>query len=147
MNTTTTTTKTRTQADTLRVIADLFDAHPDLPPGYVSAHTSGSTSVTWGVSYGIDADDQKAAAAAIIKTIGGKWDKDFDWGENDRADFMQVRDGIELRIVVERSAVCDRIVTGTETVTLPAVEAKPERVEEREVVEWRCEPLLAGAAS
>lgn len=141
---------TRTMIDTLRAAADLLAAHPDLPrPPYLSCydHTPHAADLSWNFHINDNAEDeadQKAKAVLVIKILGGKWDKEFDWPEGiDRADFTQVRDGLNLRITVQRSAVCERVVTGTETVTIPAVEARPERTEEREVVEWRCEPVMA----
>lgn len=131
----------RTMSETLRAVAELIDLHSDLPTPYVVVHSSGSASATWGLSYGLDRADQPAEAARIIKAIGGTWVKDFEW-DHDRADFHQTRDGIELRIVLERSAVCERIVTGSQVVTIPA---QDERVETVETVEWRCMPLLSDA--
>lgn len=135
----------RTQAQTLRAIADLLVGYADLGEPYITVSTARTeATVTWGLTYGVDPQDQKTSAARIIKAFGGKWDKDFDWPEGqDRADFVQRRDGIVLRIVVERTAVCERVVTGVETITVPAVEAMAERTEDREIVEWRCEPLLS----
>lgn len=49
------------------------------------------------------------------------------------------------QIVASREKTCERVQVGTETVTIPAVEAReaqPERTEERPKFEWRCEPLL-----
>ena len=57
------------------------------------------------------------------------------------------QEGLKLTIAVKRDAVCTRRVVGTETVTLPAVEAQAERTEEREVIEWDCEPLLSKASA
>lgn len=51
---------------------------------------------------------------------------------------------IELQWFVGRDKVCRQVVTGTKTVTLPAEEAKPERVVEVQETKWICdEPLLA----
>ena len=78
--------------------------------------------------------------AAIRRAVGGKWDKreaqGVSWPE-----MVFEREGYS--ITVKREAVCTRRVVGTETVTLPAVEAQPERTVEREIVEWDCEPVLA----
>jgi len=147
------TTTDRTMPETLRAIADRLDAHPDLPrPPYVTIydHTPHKADLSWHFHINgnaKDAADQKAKAAMVLRILGGKWDKDFDWSGADRADFTQSRDGLSLRVVVNRSAVCERVVTGVETVTLPAVEAQPERTETRETVEWVCAPVLAEVAS
>ena len=138
--------------DTLRAVADLLDAHPELPrPPYVACydHRPHEADLAWNFHFNgnaEDAADQKAKAALMLRTLGGKWAKDFDWRDADRADFRQTRDGLNLRVTVNRSAVCERVVVGEETVTLPAVEAQPERTETREVVEWRCESVLAEVA-
>lgn len=55
------------------------------------------------------------------------------------------RDGYSITIAREK--VCIRRVVGTETVEHPAVEAREAWTEEREVVEWDCEPVLAGASA
>lgn len=139
----------RTMAETLRAVADLLDAHtpglPLRPSVSVYDHIPHLADLAWNFHINgnaADAADQKAKAALTLRLLGGKWDKDF-FDDTDRADFEQTRDGLRMRVTVNRSAVCERIVTGTETVTLSAVEAQPERTEEREVVEWRCDPVLA----
>lgn len=143
-------TNTRTLADVLRAAADLIEAHPDLPAPYVTAHTSGvKVDLAWYLNINdncVDLADQKATAARIVAAIGGTWEKLPDTYSTGFT-FRQERDGLKLDVQVEREAVCERVVTGTETVTIPAKPAQPERTETREVVEWRCEPLLAEAVS
>ena len=47
---------------------------------------------------------------------------------------------------VRREQVCEKVVVGTETVELPAVEARPAQTVTREKTEWRCtEPMLSAA--
>lgn len=144
-------TITRTLSDLLHGAANLVAAHPDLPPPYVTgisyAHSGeASVDLNWFIPISVaDPVEQKRTAAGILKAIGGKWDKDPN--PDERFNFTQARDGLNLKVQVEREAVCERVVTGTETVTIPAKAAVPEQVVEREVVEWRCEPLLAEAAS
>lgn len=130
----------------LRTVADILEQHPNLPAPSVSFYQSGNVSVHWYLcldSYGMVENMQKHYAAEIVRALGGKWNKE-ESGDDFR--FAQQRDGIDYTILVKRSAVCERIVVGTETVTVPAMparEALPARIETREVVEWRCEPLLA----
>ena len=122
----------------------LADLPGDLPAPFVTAGSWGYAEVEWQLM--IDTNDpaeQKRLAAEVIRTIGGKWDKDP--GETFR--FRRTLGGLRLHVSVEREAVCERVVTGTETFTIPAVKAQPERTEEREIVEWRCEPLLAGVTA
>jgi hypothetical protein len=125
----------------LREAADLLEQHPELPAPYVTTLTVGRASLAWYISIGTkDLAKQKATAALIVKTLGGKWDK----GERENDfDFYQRRGLLNLHIQVDRPAVCERVVVGTETVTVPAKAAEPEQTIEREKVEWRCQPLLA----
>lgn len=131
-----------TTADGLRAAADLLTAHPDLPTPCVFAYdSSGTIEVSWHLLSGDDnsTEAQKAAARAIITAIGGTWDKN-PYGE--RFDFERKYGPLDLQIYATRDAMCERVVVGSETVTVPAVQAQPERTEEREMVEWRCESLL-----
>lgn len=93
-------------------------------------------------------ENQKQTAAAVVRAVGGHWEK----GRahlGDLFDFTKdYGGGVTARVVVDRPEVCERVVVRTEEVKVPATEAKvidaqPERTEVREVVEWRCEPLLA----
>lgn len=135
-------TQPNTITAALREAADLLDAHPELPQPCIFAYAhSGKIEVTWQLMHDDDAkDDQRAVAQRIVRAIGGSWKKE-PWG--DRFDLEREYRGLKLQIYTHREQVCERIVTGTETVTIPAVEAQPEQVVEREVVEWRCLPLLA----
>lgn len=124
--------------DALHEAADLVAAHPELPEPYITSNSRGAD-VFWFLDLKHDQAAQRALVVAIRKALGGKWDKD----PHEKFNFKQKRGPLSLLIQVEREAVCERVVTGTETVTVPAVEAQPERTEEREVVEWVCdEPIL-----
>lgn len=142
-------TESRTMADALRIAADFLAEHPDLPLPYVT--TTGDPAgcvveLNWFLTVGgADLAEQKSLAAQIVSTVDGTWTKIPDTYRE--FFFRQRREGLHLDVAVAREAVCERIVTGTELVTVPAVAAQPERTEEREVVEWRCEPLLAEAVS
>jgi hypothetical protein len=137
---------TQTLADLLHAAGDLLAEHPDLPQPYITTSTEPRVDLNWYLMLGVtDLGEQKATAQQIIRAVGGHWTKIPDT----YSDFMfrQDRDGLRFEVMVTREAVCERVVTGTETVTVPAVAAQPARTEEREVVEWRCEPLLAQAVS
>jgi hypothetical protein len=127
----------------LREAADLLEQHPELPQPYITSSISGKTSLAWQLViesiHGLDLAGQKATAREIIRTVGGQWAK------QDGVDFYfeQERGLLDLVVVVKREAVCERVVVGTETRTIPAVEARPEHTETVEKVEWRCQPLLA----
>lgn len=134
----------------LRQLADLVDAHPDLPQPYTTAYSTGDVQACWFLHlHGLkeDLSGQKAAAAQIVKVLGGQWDK------AERSDdvfiLTQSRDGIRLSVQVNRAAVCERVVTGSREVTVPATPAipkqaaRPERTETVEDVTWVCSSLLA----
>lgn len=114
----------------LRELADFIEAHPDrpVPPDiYAAVHIS-------------DTDELRAAVRAI-----GSADKEYS-GDF----FTAVRHfpgGIRYGVQAYREQVCERVVVGTETVEVPdpeALAAVPRVTQEREIVEWRCEPVLAG---
>lgn len=93
-------------------------------------------------------ENQKDTATSVVRSIGGHWDKD---GLSDLFEFRRDYGGrVKARVVVDRPAVCERVVTDTKTITRhipaqPAVEAH-EVAEIVEQVEWRCQPLLADAS-
>lgn len=132
---------TITTAARLRAAAALIEQHPDIPAPMVTAYTSGAVELDWFVNHG---DDQRVTMQAIRRALGGAWDK------TTSAAYFNLtteRDGLQLSILADREEVCTRRVVGTEVVTVPAVEAQPERTEVREVVEWDCEPVLAGESA
>ena len=137
-----TTTVAETMAANLRAAADLIAQHPHLAAPYVTTSSTGRVDLDWYLSHKADG---RSIAAEIVRSIDGGWER----GEADfsgpLATWTQKRDGLTLMVSVSREQVCERIVTGTETVTIPAVEAVPERTEIRETVEWRCAPLLTDA--
>ena len=138
-------TITSTIVERLRVVADLIASHTDLPTPSVFAYSHGTVDVSWQLMHDDETkDDQRAAALRIRRAIGGQWNKN-PWG--DRFDFERDYDGIKLQIYANREQVCERRVVGTETVTVPAVDAQPERTETREIVEWDCVSLLAESVS
>ncbi|WKN47114.1 hypothetical protein [Nocardioides sp. Arc9.136] len=96
--------------------------------------------------------NQKETAAQVVRSLGGHWDKGRRHGGGDLFDFTkEYGGGVRAEVVVDRDEVCERVVVRTETVTIPAtdlqvIEPQPERTETREVVEWRCAPLLTDTA-
>lgn len=110
----------------LRAIADFLEGRPDVPLPY-------------------DADlgrhyTDRAEFIAAVRAIGGE--------KRYSSDFMEVARSFgphEVRFQCLRETVCERVVVGTEKVMVPDPDA-PKVEKEREVVEWRCAPLLAEAA-
>lgn len=125
----------------LRALADLVEATPEVNANYLD----GSSSLT--VWYAHKPDVLPALARAGL-TYGAKVDKKI----NDTEIFeLHLSFGpIRAVALAQRTDVCERVIVGTETVTEtvkdPELLAKVPEIEqtvEREIVEWRCEPLLA----
>lgn len=128
----------------LRRLAEFIETNPDLADGF--RHNV--------MDYAINVhlrDDGKAAQLAeyaqAAARFGAKVTKDIDdkW-HNLYLDF----DGAKAHVLAYRNEVCERVVTGVETVTktVPdpeALAAVPtvEVTEQVETVEWVCRPLLA----
>lgn len=90
-------------------------------------------------------EEQPAAARDLMRAIGGgRWAKD---SSGNTMAFDGMCGGVPVRIYVARDAVCERVVVGTETVEVPAQPAVEAHTQTREVVDWRCAPLLAAAES
>lgn len=135
----------------LEQLAAILRANPDVP----LPTTGGKYSpVNWLVfNYGDRNEDfgvQKATAARIARALPGTVHKQ-ELGELFRFDAQL--GGLHVQVIVDRAAVCERIVTGHEVVTkkvpdpaaLAALAAVPqvEVTETVETVEWVCAPLLA----
>ena len=126
----------------LRQLTSLLEENDDLP-----LPVSGSFSpVTIQFLFG---DDPRAAMAAAARTIPCAWRKEAWEAEDNGASYFDLTGqlaGLKVRLVAYRDAVCTRVVTGTEDreveeVVTPALTRKVTKPVE--VVEWRCESLLA----
>lgn len=144
----TTETKATEYADGLRALADMIEDNPELVPIFKFSLGEIREPVH-------DREELATFARAAART--GKVSKNF---SSKYASVSIAFGPVTLAAYIEREQVCDRVVVGTEMVveTGPdpeAVAALPvvEREVEREIVEWRCRPLLAdelepvGAAS
>lgn len=140
---------TSTVSENLRAVADLIEAHPELPLPFVTAYGhSSEVEVVWylHIESNLHGDlaGQKAAAAQLVTMLGGKWDK----SESDDIYALDQRRGdLKLHISVNRAAVCERVVIGTREVEVPARPATEARVETVEDVTWICSSLLAESVS
>lgn len=120
----------------LRQLADILEAHPDLPLPYGGTTTS---ELLWIAN---SRQDHKQVAATFARTIPGVVAKQ---PRGTDLDLIGRIAGLHVQLIVDRDAVCERVVVGSETVTVPArpaTEATPEQTETREVVEWRCASIL-----
>lgn len=136
-----------TVAHNAEKLATFLRANPDLPePTHFEVQHEAS--LRW-LIWGKDLQEQKETAAAVVRFIPGTATKSTDkYGSADWIDYSGEVDGVSWDIVCQREAVCERVVTGTKTITrevpdptvvVPTVEV----TEEVETVEWVCGPLLA----
>jgi len=132
---------------TLAAVAALFDGQPDLPLPLISIYprTPHKADLAWYLNINDRGDEemQREIAALIVRTIGGEWTKSY---TDNEARMVQQRGGLNMTLTVTRAAVCERVVTGVKSVTIPAKPAEPERTVEVEQVEWKCGPVLGGVA-
>lgn len=131
----------RTIPQLLRAAADVVEAMPaEVPAPDVHVRPwADDIKITWHLSI-TDGDQQRDQALAIRRALGGTWNKG---SVGDSFWLARKSEDLDLTIHCDREQVCHRVVTGTETVTVPAVEAQPERTEVREVVEWQCDPIVS----
>lgn len=131
----------------LRQLADILDAHPEVPLPY-----DGSSPDYGRITFMfLNADNPRAEMAAARRALGVRIEK------SDRSDdkYFDLRGnlaGLYFSMSAFRNDVCERVVTGTREVEVeeadPAAVAalpKVKRTVQIEDVEWRCTPLLASA--
>lgn len=111
----------------LRETADWFERHPEYAPTY--------SETTFNIFPGRD------ELADVAKAMGSAEKQADD-------DYFMLSKRFSAKVLltanVARSEVCRRVVKGIERVIVEAKPAEPERIEEREIVEWVCEePILA----
>lgn len=132
--------KLREMAEGMCQLAAMIEANPQIPVSY----PKGTVSLT---VWHAPSPEQMAVIARAALAHGAKVEKKID----DELYTLKVSWGsFTAHALAMRNDVCERVVTGTETVTktVPdpaALAAVPtvEVVEEVEHVEWVCRPLLA----
>jgi hypothetical protein len=132
------------QAAGLRAIADMIEANPHLAQNFASTLNRS------GLNVHVCSDDRAAEMGQIARIAlrhGAKVDKDIDdtWHN-----LVMMFGTVKATVLAYRNEVCERVVTGTQTVTKTvkdpvALAAVPEVevTEDVETVEWVCKPLLA----
>lgn len=120
----------------LHDLADFIEAHPDLNWSYLK-----------GSARAIVGDKESFAEFAAIP---GGWEKDA-YGDESGGNFTITRKfgPVEFQVITSRNQVCERVVVATEMVAVPdpeALAAVPHTFVEREIVEWKCNPILGAAA-
>lgn len=127
----------------LAVLAHL-EANPTIPLPYLFTSVPGRYDRAL-IVYAQNAQQMATATRGLAR--GGRVTKRVrDDGE--RMYVTREFGAIQLAVTVDRSQVCERVVVGTETVTeeVPDPNApKVKRPVTREIVEWKCEPILAEA--
>lgn len=123
----------------LREMADWLSANAHLPTPTISPYGVFGE-IYW--YFWAGEENVKQRAAIIRRAIGGKWDKIYSGNCFELKQKVGTDDRIHLRIITQREDVCEQKITGYEEVVIPAVEAKPERTEQRPIVEWSCTGLL-----
>lgn len=135
----------------LREIADWLEAHPEVPLPYLGTTQGGRSESGLHIYLGSDRD-QKAELAKIARAMGKAEKVPHD--DLGRLNLVRRFAGIALIAVADRDEVCEKVVLSTETVTemVPdpeymAIAPMIQRETVKEIVEWRCTSILAGAAS
>lgn len=133
-------------------------ANPDTSYDEVSYVNFYHTPLGTEVTLDCHGPESRDLMVTLRKAIGGEWRKDVRDSEYSPAFLLRrdipvtgrTNDYDHITICIEspRDSVCKPKVIGTKTVTIPAVEARPEQVKEVEVIEWDCGNLLddSGAA-
>lgn len=121
------------QAEGLRRLADMIEAHPDLPPSYLKSVN---------VWHAMDPD-----ALAAIARAGLAHGATVSKGATDSIYTLSLSWGpFTAEALAQRANVCERVVTSVETVTRTVPDPAAPRVEVTETVEhveWVCRLLLA----
>lgn len=136
----------------LRDLADWFDQHPEIDLPYQITGSPVPVRFTIGI-FPSDAaweegeDDTAGRFAAAARALGGERRKEAT--ETTMRVVRTFGPGLELNIWASRERVCEAVVVGTKTVTreevvTPAVTRLV--VEDQDVIEWRCQPVLEASA-
>ena len=125
----------------LAPVVHWLDQHPDLK---INPEVTGHGKVHAFVSpYDGDGTERFAAAVRALKDgapLGTIRREDTDSYTSVIRDFGAVT----FELYTTRDTVCEKVVVGTETVEIADPDA-PKVTVEREIVEWKCSPILAGA--
>jgi hypothetical protein len=126
-------------AKKFREMAKWLEQHPDVP---IHKFTRPEIMVFAGNLTESDDETEKQVMARAAKAMG-KGKKQFD--DNYFRLVADTPPDTRYEILADRGNTCTKKVTGTKTVKMPAVEAKPaipEREVEVDVVEWDCAGIL-----
>ena len=114
----------------LRMLADIYEQHPDLPQPH---------DLSTGIGLPIYCHD-KETFAATVKTFGGGSKV------SDKETISFIPDAMpRVRITTWHSKICERVVVGTREVpeeVVPPTKGYVVPAHTEEIVEWRCRPIL-----
>jgi hypothetical protein len=129
----------------LRKFLDLAEAHEELPLPYYGQSLYGRALIHF-LSVGRNGNNNKSDLAAAVRILPGPLEKN---AHGNYFDLLGNIDGFYYQLTAYRDEVCERVVTGVETVTRtipdPNAPVTPmiEVTEEVETIEWRCGSILA----
>lgn len=131
-----------THSDVLRGLADIMDAHPDLP----------KPSVGWDGEINWFSAHTPADAAKIMRAFPGRtWEKnDPNSGSEydlSQATFTTTFLGRKAAIRMDRGAVCTRKIIGQRDVTKTIPVTTQEVTVTENIYEWECSSVLAQAGA
>jgi hypothetical protein len=139
------------QTTALRALADLVEAHPELAADI--EHALGSALLAMPL-HNPEVTDERERLALWARAARRHGAATVTKGAQDDTFELDISwPGLTIKVLAHRDQVCERVVTGTETVTklVPDLDAPPrpmvEVTETVERVEWRCGPLLADDAA
>lgn len=131
----------------MRMLADLLEANPHLALPFEGNTSEGMVFVTRG-------EGQRERLAQWAKALPGEKTKTGDGTDGEYFALHARLRGYRLKVIANRDEVCEKVVLGhdviTETVPDPDYMAAAPMVERetvKEIVEWRCNSILAGASS
>ncbi|MEV0968475.1 hypothetical protein [Microtetraspora glauca] len=126
----------------LRALADILEAHPELPLPYEG--DDASLNFIEG-----NAEEERRGAAVFARVMPGTVRKE---PRGEYFDLFAEIHGVRVQWIARRENVCERVVTGTREVEIEepdpdalAAVPKVKRTVVVEDVEWQCHPILAGA--
>ncbi len=134
-----TATEPATMPELLRAVADLLEAHPDLPVPQAS-----DDGVRWFTAR------TPTEIAKVMRAVQGPWAKndpnasDYDRGS---ATFTTTLLGHPFTIYVDRGSVCTRTVVGTREVVKTIPVATEEVTVTEDIIEWECHSVLTQAGA
>jgi hypothetical protein len=137
--------ETRTFAERLTDLADLLADHPEIgDPVEIQPHAIRFQFLS-GYALSVEAVKERMAEVRRAFPIG-RWVKnDPGSGGDYNRNYFELTgrwNGFTVELIAYRNDVCQRVVVGTEKVVEQVPTGFEEQTVEKEIVEWRCAPVL-----